>query len=358
MSGSSEAGLYGLKNLNKDLSDPSSWGKNQFNNLFPIALCCYMRDENVSSPLISASANGFRIIEESVDHIFGTEVCNSGLYFSLESKYLPFERFVADQLESIDVVIMENETYIPIRPLEIKLTTLPDDTTKDRPEEDYGSELVIRDKTTRYMALSIAESCEDSFDSIQKLFNSECNTIRDWDNIHEVAPKFEGIAGALNSFIEAYSSNQRPILLQPIWKTVGQSSVLAPNCIDIFSWTDFALAKMFLARSTTKISPNKITRPQRAVIRLVRFLWEVSQRRKVYQAPIYDGMTYNTLNDKELSISGNITNQYMRGSNRLMRPYFKRDVLSKVILGGGEKYLSPERRFDAVIYYTIGSLEN
>jgi hypothetical protein len=33
----------------------------------------------------------------------------------------------------------------------------------------------------------------------------------------------------------------------------------------------------------------------------------------------------------------------------------KKDILSDIILGGGEKLLSPERRFDQSIYFTFGN---
>ncbi len=62
-----------------------------------------------------------------------------------------FSRFLEDELKSIDLVISENNTQKPVRPLEIKLTTLPDDSTSDLSEDCYGSELVVR---SPYYALS------------------------------------------------------------------------------------------------------------------------------------------------------------------------------------------------------------
>ncbi|MEA5421168.1 HindVP family restriction endonuclease [Spirulina sp. CCNP1310] len=34
--------LFGLNNCNRDFLMKESWGKNQFNSSFPVALCCYL----------------------------------------------------------------------------------------------------------------------------------------------------------------------------------------------------------------------------------------------------------------------------------------------------------------------------
>jgi len=137
--------------------------------------------------------------------------------------------------------------------------------------------------------------------------------------------------------------------MQPIWKTEGKKSVLADNCLDIFVWSDFALCRLLVDAKAG--SGEKISRLQRSALRLARFLFQLSTKGKVYQKPIYDGMTYDTYNDKEFSVSGKKTNLHMR-CERLTRPIIKRDQIKEIILGGGQKHLSPERRFDAIIYYS------
>jgi hypothetical protein len=347
--------LYGLTNLSKDLSQEGSWGKNQFNNLFPMALSCYMRDQGIDLPYLQSEKSEIKISTISIDDIFGTSASNSDLFFDFESKFEPFRRFVSDQLESIDVVICNMSPREPLRPLEIKLTTLPDNSTKGESDDKYGSELVIRDKTTRYMALSIVQSCESNFSSIRNLFDPQCKHVRAWDSVAEMQPKLKSIIDCLERFVTQYSSYQKPMLLQPIWKTEGQTSKLASNCLDIFVWSDFGLASLFIKVAKNGIKEGKINRPQRAILRLARFLWEASSGQPVHQAPIYDDMTFGTLNDKECSISGRQTNPVMKHP-RLTNPHLQSDVLPKIILGGGERLLKPERRFDAVIYYTLGSL--
>lgn len=131
---------------------------------------------------------------------------------------------------------------------------------------------------------------------------------------------------------------------------MGKSATLADHCLDIFVWSDFALTRLFM-NSALSANSEAVTRQQRTALRLARFLYEVSKKGKVYQEPIYDGMTYNNQNDKEFSISGVKTNPYMR-CDRLMKPLLHKNKIKEIILGGGQKFLSPERRFDAIIYFS------
>lgn len=343
--------LYGIKNSNRDYTDPYYWGKNQFNSSFPVALASYMRDNGKKAMYVMLGANcDTSLTEISFDEVFGSELSNNELFFAFESRYEPFGKFVHDELETIDCVVKTlSGEYL--RPIEIKLTTLPDETTYKKREDQYGSELVVRSPTMRYMALSIAESCQDNFERIQEIFEPLCYNIRDWESSDVMKNKREPLFKALEEFFQEFQHLQKPLLMQPIWKTKGKSASLADNCLDIFMWSDFALSRLFMDSAIQAINEEKISRHQRAALRFVRFLYEVSKGRKVYQEPIYDGMTFNTLNDKEFSISGAKTNHYMK-CGRLTKPLIAKSEIKKIILGGGQKHLSPERRFDAIIYFS------
>lgn len=60
-------------------------------------------------------------------------------------------------------------------------------------------------------------------------------------------------------------------------------------------------------------------------------------------------LSFNTKNDKAFASSGNITNKFMSSKN-LTLPRIKKSEIKNIILGGGQNLLSPERRFDAIIY--------
>ena len=352
----SNPSLYGIVNSNRNFNDPYYWGKNQFNSSFPVALACYMRDRQNPAIYLELSNNcKIRDMEIPIGDIFGSNLPNSELYFSFETTFDPFKIYVQDQLCAIDLVVKGANSEF-IRPMEIKLTTLPDDATSGFSEEEYGSEIVVRSPTTKYMALSIVASCtkKRDKDKIRHLF-SPCRSIRDWNNQVEARQNLSPILTMLETFFTDFSHLQKPFLMQPVWKTIGKSPSLAERCLDIFTWSDFALSRLFMDSAHNE-QKDGITRQQRAALRFARFIYEWSRDGKVFQAPIYDGMTYDTLNDKEFSISGRKTNAYMR-CDRLRSLSVKKNEIKNIILGGGQKHLSPERRFDAIIYFSTDLFE-
>lgn len=345
--------LYGIKHSNRNFKERIYWGKNQFNSSFPVALCCYMRDKLVNAVGINLTRDlNTKIQEVPMDAVFGTRLPNDEIYFRFESAFTPFQNFVADSLEKIDVVICDAHTKQEIRPLEIKLTTLPDDGTSDFPEDKYGAEIVVRSPTMRYAALSMADSNRGSLLQIRKIFEPACKFVDSWENVAEMKSRQRDIFKALKCFLAEFCETQKPLLVQPIWKTVGKSPELADNCLDVYVWTDFALMRLILD-SLDEDEPKKISRPQRAALRIARFLYEVSKDSFVYQKPIYDGMTYDTLNDKEFAVSGRKTNPYMF-CGRLLNPAVRKNEIKNIVLGGGQKYLSPERRFDSILFFSKG----
>jgi hypothetical protein len=66
-------------------------------------------------------------------------------------------------------------------------------------------------------------------------------------------------------------------------------------------------------------------------------------------------MALGNQTDKEFSASGAVTNQYMKHP-RLTVPKVHKSALAQIILNGGELQLSPERRFDATIFFTAAEL--
>jgi hypothetical protein len=349
--------LYGISHSNRDFSDAYYWGKNQFNSSFPVALACFMRDLELNAVYLCLNKNREIFHEElPIEKLFGSQLSNNKLFFSFESRFEPYRQFVHDELETIDLVVKEFETENFVHPVEIKLTTLPDNTTADFSEEEYGCEIVIRSPTMRYMALSMAYSLKDRFSEIRRIFEPSCLRVRNWDNPDEIKNKLPSMLEALELFISEYREYERPLLMQPIWKTIGKSPILADNCLDIFVWSDFALTRLFMDSALDNDSA-RISRQQRAAARLARFLFEVSRAGKVYQEPIYDGMSLGNQTDKEFAISGNRTHKYMTCA-RLTKPIIRKNQIKKIILGGGQKWLSPERRFDAIIYFSTNLFDS
>lgn len=344
-------GLYGLSNTSR--KDDELWGKNQFNSSFPASLACYMRDQKIKPIYLSLNDKlEVEAQEVSFDFIFGTDKPNNEIEFNFECKYEPYQRFSYDDIKGIDLVIKHNEQFL--RALEVKLTVTPDNATYKLPPEEWSSEIVIRPASTSYCALGIADSCEDDFPEIRKIFEATCEGIQHWDNQTEVMSKRKEIIDSLNMFQSKFAHRQKPFLMQPIWKTKGKTPILDDNAFDIFIWSDFALCRTFIDRSTQG-TEKQASRLMRSSARLARILYEISSKGKAHVERIYTEMSFGFQSDKEFSLNGRVTREYMKHERRV-KPVMPPEVLKEVILNGGQRNLSPERRFDQSVYYTAAHL--
>ena len=141
---------------------------------------------------------------------------------------------------------------------------------------------------------------------------------------------------------------QKPLIMQPIWKTEGKSSKLSENCLDVFVWSNLAFTQLFLDVAREEVKGNKITRQVRTIVWLFKMLYDFSKSGKINHAKIIDELSFNTKNDKAFAVSGRITQPYMT-SRELEKPRILKSQIKDIILGGGQNLLSPERRFDAII---------
>jgi hypothetical protein len=344
--------LYGLTktNSNKDFSNPDSWGKNQFNNAFPVSLCCYAHTEKVD-PVYLELDSSMKVKKDkiSVENVFGLPPLSKDLFFAFESAFTPCTTMVVNSLARIDLVTLNtsNMQNKCLRPLEIKLTALPDNTTADVPEEKYGSEIVVRPDSILYLALSISRVFSNTRNELKKhLEPIYTKSGINWREFSEVKPLIKDMVSALDKILMLQMQNQSPFMLQPIWKTEGKTLHLCDNCFDVFVWSDFAFTRLFIDNINEGI--EKINRRMRTVVWLTRMLYDFAINGKIDYRQICDSHTYDTRNDKAFAISGTLTNPYM-ACEELTNPRIPRTAIKNIILGGGEKYLSPERRLDAAI---------
>ncbi|MBR8828463.1 MAG: HindVP family restriction endonuclease [Gomphosphaeria aponina SAG 52.96 = DSM 107014] len=80
-------------------------------------------------------------------------------------------------------------------------------------------------------------------------------------------------------------------------------------------------------------------------------LYDFAITGKIDYTNVINKISFNKKNDKAFALSGTKTYPYMK-SEQLTHPRIKKDEIKNIILGGGEKFLSPERRFDAIILNT------
>ena len=350
----SEPRLYGISASNRGNMD--LWGKNQFNSSFPIALACYMRDHGCKAVYLKLDKK-LRVhpVEISFEDVFNSKLPNNDLYFSFESKFDPYQKYASDDIGGIDLVVKSIKGAF-LRPLEIKLTVLPDSTTVSKKEHLWGSEIVIRPATTKYCALGIADSCFKKMNDIRERFEPIGINVQNWGNRTEISLKLESMLDCINKFETDYVSRQKPLLLQPVWKTCGQSPLLADQAFDIFVWSDFALSRLFLDNAWENRTSKKINRQMRSAARFFRFMYQMSTSRKVALSTIYHEMDFERQTDKEFAVAGTITNKYMSSSSRLLTPRLSKSVVKEIILNGGEELLRPERRFDQTLYFASKEL--
>ena len=347
-----EPRLFGIVQSNRRPDE--MWGKNCFNSAFPAALACRMWAEGIRPVYVRATAdkNGLAVenSEIGVGQIFNTpaKVRSEDLHFAFETKFEPYVGYVQNpsELDGADLVIKHGEEWL--RPLQIKLTVVPDDGTSKEPRDNWGPELVLRPADTCACALGIFHGIADHKKKVEAIFRNPCAEIQHWDNRTEIQVKRSELFACVERFLAEFHGGQQPYLLQPIWMTEGKSPILADNAFDIFVWSDFALIAAYLAQAKGE---GEINRATRAVVRFARTQYELATRGKIHLRRIFREMDFGRQTDKEVAMSGKMTRKYMT-SPRRTSPILPPEVLREIILNGGHKKLSPERRFDQTVYFT------
>lgn len=337
--------LFGLANSNRDFSLKDSWGKNQFNSSFPAALCCYMDSKELKANYLAINNGSFHISEITISNVFGINPLDKDIYFAFESIHTPFQKYVIGSLPRTDLVIQRKSDGYCLTGLEIKLTALPDNTTCELDESKYGCEIVVRPDTIVYLACTIAQNLGNQ---LEQVLSSDIY-INDWTEPLEVLPNIEAIVKTLQDISIQLENKQSAFLIQPIWKTIGKSPKLAENCLDVFVWSNAGFTYFISQIAYDNLSANKITRQTRTAIWLYKMLSDIKSHGRFNHLQIIDELSYNTKNDKAFASTGNITNKYM-SCPRLIQPLITKQEIKNIILGGGQNLLSPERRFDAIIF--------
>lgn len=345
-------GLFGISHSNRTADD--HWGKNCFNSSFPAATANYMFAHDVSAIYIKLDeVDGELKVVSSTIPI--KEVFNSGarnlddLFFSFESVYQPYQQYSFDAVDGIDLVIKDTDGNF-LSPLEVKLTVLPTSATSNKPESEWGSELVVRSATTSYCALGMFDSVKDHAKDVREIFEDACSSIQMWDNDYEMTHKMPQLIAAINHFERTYLTHQKPLLMQTLWKTQGQSPILSEQAFDIVIWSDYAFSRLFLDGSDEPASTMK--RGMRASARMARCLWELSKSGKIRVVDIYRQMAFGNQTDKEFAVGGSQWRKYVT-TDRITNLALNKDVVNEIIEPGYIDHLMPERRFDQTLYFTM-----
>ena len=347
-------GLFGIKYSNRDFEEKDNWGKNKFNSSFPIALCNYMDSKKLKLVYLKFDQDkeveqGY--LESSELYCLPENYKYDDVFFEFEGAYEPHNTLDENHLRS-DVVVRSIDKKEYHHHLEVKLTALPDNATANKKASEYGSELVIRTVTIIHLAINVIEIYKDNTDELKQEL-TDVYEVKDFQDEKEVIKKMPKLYRTLEEILLKNIQNQKPLVLQPIWKTIGKQAILEEHSLDVFVWSDFALAKLFM--DSTNLNGQKIDRYSRSIIWVLYLLKEYVEKGKIDSKDLYKKLTYGLQSDKAFAANGNKTNKYMF-CEELLKPRIKTEEIKNIILGGGEKLLSPERRFDATIFYSVDKI--
>ena len=346
-------GLYGLYHSNRSVD--SHWSKNCFNSSFPTAMANYMLDHDIPAIYIKL-VNDKGTLKTKSSTINLRDVYHSGtakpseLEFCFEAPYAPYQAYSFDEIDGIDLVVKDGNGK-PIAPLEVKLTVLPTSGTCKLPAEEWGCELVVRTATTSYCAFGMFDATHKKSAEIREIFEPACSSIQSWDNDFEMTHKTPAICEALDEFENKFLAKQKPLLIEPIWKTKGQSPFLDDEAFDLVVWSDYAFSRLFIDNAKNDTS-SSMSRYMRASARLARCLWELSKSGKIHIDEIYRQMAFGNQTDKEFAINGQTWRRYV-SSKRILHPILPKTALQEIIAPGFIEHLRPERRFDQTLYFTM-----
>lgn len=345
-------GLFGITYSNRDFTQAETWGKNQFNSSFPAGLSNFLAYKGLDNVYLYLDSElKVQHGKISTEELLGINPKSDDLFFSFETQYTPYQQLVIGSLPRVDLVTQSRSNGQSLKPIEIKLTALPDNSTCHLSEEYYGCEIVIRPDTIVYLACSIAENFKEEREKLSNLIGTQFENIEDWTNGISVWSHITNMISALDRIVLSVLDRQAPLVMQPIWKTNGKSPKLSENCLDVFVWSNFAFTQLFVdvARGELSAGATRITRQVRSIIWLFKMLYDFSKQGQINHHKIIDELSYNTKNDKAFAVSGRITHRYM-ACPELTKPRILKEDIKDIILGGGQNLLSPERRFDAIIY--------
>ena len=141
-------------------------------------------------------------------------------------------------------------------------------------------------------------------------------------------------------------AKQKPLIIQPIWKTEGNKMRLKDDCLDVFVWSNLSIIQMCCTEDSSNIS--RLNRFHRTIIWIYKMLLDYVTYDTFDYKRIIRLQSYNLANDKAFSMPGAKSRAFLK-NEQIVKPRISKFEIKNIILGGGQDLLSPERRFDAVL---------
>jgi HindVP restriction endonuclease len=233
MPDSQSPGLFGVNHSNRSFAERDSWGKNQFNSSFPAALAAFLEHQGFENVylMLDENLNTYHSTISTTD-LYGANPISGDIFYSFESQYVPFQQLVIGDFPRVDLVTLSRINNACLKGLEIKLTALPDNSTYQLREDEFGCELVIRPDTIVYLACSIAIHFQNNLTSLVRLIGDGFDAIQDWREGVNILASVVKISNALDRIFLSILNLQKPLVMQPVWKTEGKSPRLTEHCLE------------------------------------------------------------------------------------------------------------------------------
>lgn len=356
--------LFGLDHASHDFTDAASLGKNIFTNAFPLAMAQYLSVErNLEIPTIQAEQFDGRLTTKHQLNpwrkIIGTDPENA--FFMFEGVYDGYNRYTHSTANKSDVVVKQRKTGEHLRPLEIKLVVVPTSSTARKTKGEQTCELVVRPPTVEQLSFSIAHSYgPNRRHELQNMIANSLGQPNDysWTDERSMIDALPRVLNAAETIALGALDAQTPLVLTAVWRSEGQKPVLEQNAFDVFAWTDMAFMQLFINATwrayyeapgqRKRKLPKEISRPSRALIWLIRSLWDYTTQGSLDFGRHHSQITYGVQSDKAASFTGTATLEHLR-SEQFLTPRISRDELERVLTPAALEHLMPERRLDAAI---------
>lgn len=188
-----------------------------------------------------------------------------------------------------------------LRPFEVKLTVVPDATTASDHPSQWSSEMVLRQATTSFCAMSVySHMPEDISLRVRELAQERrLFAIKDWDNSVEIQYRIDDIAHVVKHVFTWAAPYQVPLILQPIWATNGLSPILNDDAFDMFVWTDTTIMavmynELFRSSGRRMRKQDEIMRKGRSVVRFCRAMIDLCSKGTFNYSQIYSDIGCDT----------------------------------------------------------------
>lgn len=346
---------FGMSHTSRETLE-SLMTKNNFTTEAPLIFAMYLDHEYRRGPVLITTFqndNGdlsTRQCEVPLSEILSVNPDDA--YFSFETSFEGYNRYAIEEANRSDVVVINRTNNNHVAAFEIKLCVVPNSGTANRDHNNQSCEIVVRPPSIEQLAFSIADTYgEAGREELRRIIVESLggNTQGfDWSNEIFMKDRINQILNAAKAIAINRIESQKPFAMTGIWRTQGQSGLLEENCFDVFVWTNLSFLQLLTSESPIK--RNRITRPGRSLIWLIKALYDYSIQGMVDFDRAHSEITFGTQTDKAGAFAGNSTYQFLSGE-RLSRPLIPRSDLPRLIPNEAIALFMPERRLDATLFY-------